>query len=163
MKLQLLEACVQASIKILIAASVNKGFHNLTGNTLTSYMIGIYEDNKLLRCVSISEAADIKSPTHTKLTNSSGYAVFDDYDSGRTFKVYLQNMTRTDEDYGENTSRHFLMSFRPNVPKGFSLVFTTGTEYSVIKEEIVRTITTVFDVSPSILFDTLVSTPLPQQ
>lgn len=160
-KMQLLEACVQSSIKILIAAHEAKNYHYLTGNTYTSYMIGIYGDNELLQTVTITEVLGVKPPTRTKLTQGVGTVSFEDYETGKIFKVYISSFKTTDEDFGENTSRKFLMSYKPNVKTGFALVFTTGTEYSVIREGIVDTVTRAFDVSPDILLRNLKNIPLP--
>lgn len=158
-RLQMINALVKASFKILSAAAEFKSYHYLTGNTYTSYMVGIYEDNNLIRTVTIYEAEDAKKPTSNKLTQGAGTKVIEDYETGRTFKVWLTKFIKTDEGYGEDTSRNFLKSFSPDV-NGFALVFTTGTEYSVIREGILQTIDATYDVTPDEFMSSLKQCPL---
>lgn len=134
----LVDSLVESAYRLLVQAETNKEYHNLTGNTLTSYMVGVYVDGWLSKIVTMYDAdTGIEKPTRAKLYRGSGRGtvVVEDYDSGRSIHVKKYNLMDTDKDYGENTSRKFLISYHPK--KGnIALVMCTGTEYSEFLESV---------------------------
>lgn len=142
---------VEAASRLLVYAGSHKEYHNLTGNTLTSYMAGIYVNGSLRKIVSMYDAdMDIDRPTHAKLYRGDGVGVIyvEDYDTGRTVHVVKSRLIDTDKDYGENTSRRFLSSYQGR--KGsVGIVICTGTEYSEFLEDIKRldVLTQTFEVA----------------
>ena len=135
----LTDSLVEAAYELLVKAESNKEYHNLTGNTLTSYMVGIYVSGRLSKIVTMYDAADIERPKRGKLYRGSGKGVVyvEDYDSGRWVHVRKSNLIDTDKDYGENTSRRFLQSYKAN-KNHIGLVMCTGTEYSEFLEHVKR-------------------------
>lgn len=101
------------------------GFKNLTGNTLTSFAYGTYLNKKLYN-IGIFKG---KSAKRWKLTAGEIFSG-EDYDGNN--RNYFKAEIDTDLGYGKDTSISFLESY---TPKGvYSLVFTTGTEYSTYLE-----------------------------
>lgn len=129
---QMLDALTHTAYSLLVHAETSKEFHNLTGNTLTSYMVGIYENGKLIRVVSMYDADSVEKPTSRKLSRGNGVGVIrvEDYDSGRFIAVKKYSLVNTDEGYGYDTSKRFLAGYAPNMRKGYGFVMCTGTEYS---------------------------------
>lgn len=160
---QMLECLTDAAYSLLVNAETSKEYHNLTGNTLTSYMVGIYENGKLRRIVSMYQADALSKPTSKKLSRGSGKGVImvEDYDSGRIIPVKRYKLLDTDEGYGYDTSKSFLFSYKPSVQKGFSLVMCTGTEYSEYLESVkgLNTLTETFQISHKALLSNLKPIP----
>lgn len=115
--------------KLIIAAENNKEYDNITGNTVTSYACGIYENSKLIKVVT---DISIPPPVRVKLTEGetmpAGSVSYDGY-----LKTSFTGSVPTDQRYGDDYSWMFLANFRPN-HKGFAIVMTTGTEYSLYLE-----------------------------
>ena len=160
---QIIIALQKVAAKLLLHAELARTYHSLTGNTLTSYMVGIYVDDRLFNTMSVMDVDNLKSPTRNKITQGERYVVpwFEDYDTGRIVTVRRENLIKTDEGYGADTSREFLHSFTPST-KGFSLVFTTGTEYSEFLQKVkgFNILTDTFIVTPDIALAELRSTKL---
>jgi len=134
------ESLVEAAYKLLVQAETNKEYHNMTGNTLTSYMCGIYIDGRLSKIVTMYDAdMGLDKPKRGKLYrgSGSGFVYVEDYDTGKMVHVLKRNLIETDRDFGENTSRRFLMSYKAPSNK-IALVMTTGTEYSELLESVKR-------------------------
>lgn len=153
-----------ASYQLLVDAETSKEFHNLTGNTLTSFMVGIYLDGALKRTVSMPEADEVQMPKRPKLSrgNGIGHLYVEDYDSGRRLFIRKSGLMQTDGDYGYNTSRKFLQSYKPKIAKGYSIVMCTGTEYSEYLESSkkLNVLSETFTISPKALYNNL--KPIPQ-
>lgn len=151
----LIASLVDAAYKLLVQAESNKEYHNLTGNTLTSYMVGVYAGGSLRRIVTMYDAdTDIDRPKRGKLYRGNGRGVVyvEDYDSGRWVHVRKSNLIETDRNYGENTSRNFLREHKVGKDK-IGLVMCTGTEYSELLETVKRldVLTHTFDDSRGII------------
>lgn len=132
------DSLVEAAYYLLVDAETNKEYHNLTGNTLTSYMCGVYVNGKIRKIVTMYDAdMGIDRPKRGKLYrgNGSGTVYVEDYDTGKFIHVKKYNLIDTDRDFGENTSRKFLMSYKTK-PNSVALVMCTGTEYSELLESI---------------------------
>ncbi len=151
----LVDSLVDAAYKLLVQAETNKEYHNLTGNTLTSYMVGVYVDGDLRRIVTMYDAdIGIDRPKRGKLYrgNGSGTVYVEDYDTGKFIHVKKYNLMDTDRDYGENTSRRFLVGYE--APKNkVCLVMCTGTEYSEFIESVKRldVLTQTYQDAPRII------------
>lgn len=103
-------------------------FRNMTGNTLTSYSYGIYL-NGVLQLLNYFGG---KSAIRRKLKKDEIIREFVDYDGNQ--RTYFQANIDTDSDYGVNSASMFLQTYKP---KGkYSIIFTTGTEYSVYLENV---------------------------
>lgn len=134
------DSLVESAYQLLVRAETNKEYHNLTGNTLTSYMCGVYVDGALRRIVTMYDAdMGMDRPKRGKLYrgNGSGTVYVEDYDTGKFIHVKKYNLIDTDRDYGENTSRKFLMSYKTK-NGSVALVMCTGTEYSELLESMKR-------------------------
>lgn len=100
-----------------------KSFQSFTGNTLLSFMAGVYIYGQLDMVYTVTENG--LKPIRKKIAKGK--------------KMYLKNpmqgnprwvvgKVNTTDEYGPDTSRSFLMSYK--VPKqSHSLVFVIGTEY----------------------------------
>lgn len=134
---------------LILDAEFAQGYNNLTGNTLTSYAVGIYYQYKLEEYIDIFEVdSGIDKPTSPKLTTGNGWVSVTHYDTGERVSVNRRTLDRTDEDYGFNTSREFLYDYTPD-NGGFVIVMCTGTEYSAVLEHGgLNVLTDTFQFSP---------------
>lgn len=133
-KYAILERMKKIAEDLILDAEFAQGYHNLTGNTLTSYAIGIYYEYKLEEYISIFDVdSGIDKPTSKKLSTGSGWIRVTHYDTGDRVSVNRSMLERTDEDFGYNTSREFLYDYTPD-NGGFVIVMCTGTEYSSVLE-----------------------------
>ena len=103
-------------------------FRNLTGNTLASYSYGIYL-NGILHLLS---SFDGKSAIRRKLRKGEIVRDFVDYDGSS--RSYFQATVDTDGDYAVNSASLFLQTYKPTGK--YSIIFTTGTEYSSYLENV---------------------------
>lgn len=100
---------------------------SFTGNTVTSYAIGLFMDGKF----SYYYANDgIKPPIRTKLRKGQKVLLEPDW-GGRTRS--FTGIVDTDGGYGERFSYNFLSNYK-SVVKGVELVMCSGTEYSTYIE-----------------------------
>ena len=106
-------------------------FRNLTGNTLTSYAYGVYV-NGVIHTIGLFKNGE--PAIRIKLSKDETVRNFEDYDG--SIRSYFTGDIDTDRGYGDEFSYRFLSGY---TPKGkFSLVFTTGTEYSAYLENVLN-------------------------
>jgi hypothetical protein len=103
---------------------IQRGFKNLTGNTITSFSYGLYYKGVLQKIGSYNG----KSAIRTKLSRGD---IFDGIDYDGNKRRFLGEVD-TDGSYGLQTAINFLKSQSPIA--AYALIFTTGTEYSVYLE-----------------------------
>lgn len=120
---------MDAAEKILVRVASNRQFIGFTGNTQTSYMAGVYQNGSLVGIVNQKNWSD--APRRAKVRKGSVVFLSNPYE-GRPRAV--KGMVDVGDNYGIETSIKFLQGYKAN-PKGFSLVVTTGTEYSVYIEQ----------------------------
>ena len=125
----------QAAVNLLVDAMGRKEFGDLTGNTLTSYVAGIYENGILYNTITLLDVAYLEHPVLEKLSNDDGIVQIERYDDGHIVTINTNSFVNTDKRFGVETAKDFLVKYTPPNPKGFSLVITTGTEYSEYIEE----------------------------
>lgn len=125
----------QAAVNLLVDAMGRKEFGDLTGNTLTSYVAGIYENGILYNTITLLDVAYLEHPVLEKLSNDDGIVQIERYDDGHIVTINTSSFVNTDKRFGVETAKDFLVKYTPPNPKGFSLVITTGTEYSEYIEE----------------------------
>lgn len=123
------------SIKLcdaLVDDAVNKrGFQSFTGNTITSFACGIYQDGRLDYIVASGE--NMSKPVHAKVRNGEVVWLDNPYEgeprstTGRVDIAYDLS--------GMETSFRILQGFSPS-NKGVSIMMTTGTEYSNYLESV---------------------------
>lgn len=118
-------------------------FRNLTGNTITSYAYGIYL-NGSIRKIGLYGGKDA---IRVKLDEGEILRDFTDYDGGT--RKYFKAEIGTDKEYGNNSSKKFLSEYSPSGK--YSIIFTTGTEYSAYLENILNlnVLTDGFDYASS--------------
>ena len=108
-----------------------RGFQSFTGNTITSFACGIYIDGALSYVVSSGET--MPAPVHAKIERGCLVYLRNPYEGvpratrGKVDIVYNQS--------GMETSVRILQGFKPTI-KGFSVIMTTGTEYSTYLENV---------------------------
>lgn len=116
---------------LVIDAIAKSNFQSFTGNTITSFACGIYVDGVLEYMVASGE--DMNAPVHAKVQYGETVYLANPYEGkprstkGKVDIVY--NIS------GMETSFKILQGFSPNV-KGFSVIMTTGTEYSTYLENV---------------------------
>lgn len=123
---------------IVETALSKKDYSGFTGNTQTSYSVGIYQDGKLMQIVCIGEA--MKDPVSPKIQQGQ-LAIYKKDGSGNFKDVYededrdrrVYGIANVNNKSGIETSIEILKNwenkFSSNPPK-LAIVFTTGTEYS---------------------------------
>ena len=132
------EAIVGLAADLIQSAELEKGYSNLTGNTLTSYAIGIYKDG-VVSDILVND--NVMPPVHVKFTAGKVYKNFYDYDG--VFHESVSVPIPTDETYGRDTSVGFLMGYTPPFTKpSVGFVMCTGTEYSEYLEYYGRNVLT---------------------
>lgn len=103
-------------------------FRNFSGNTLASFSYGIYLNGVLQLLNSFFGKPAIRQ----KLRKNEIVRDFIDYDGNH--RPYFKADIDTDGDYGVNSASMFLVTYKP---KGrYSMIFTTGTEYSAYLENV---------------------------
>ncbi|MGJ7024917.1 hypothetical protein [Petrimonas sulfuriphila] len=102
-----------------------------TGNTITSYAIGLYLDGDFVYYYSND---GIKPPVRVKLKKGEKTILSPDW-GGRTRE--FTGITDTDGGYGEDYSKRFLGAYSSKV-KGMELVMCSGTEYSTYIETVMK-------------------------
>lgn len=100
-----------------------------TGNTITSYAIGLFIDGKF---VYYYKNDGIKPPVRVKLKKGERVRLSPTWGGDeRSFT----GLVDTDGGYGEEFSYKFLQSYKSNT-KGIELVMCSGTEYSTYIENV---------------------------
>lgn len=158
MDAQMMDILTNASYRLLVDAEFSKEFQNLTGNTITSYMIGIFKKGKLARTVALKNVDGLPNPTRRKLSyKKDGVVVVEEYMTGKDRFVKLNNLVETDKMYGYTTAKRFLTSYKPEVYKGYGIVMCTGTEYSGYLEDVIglNVLTETFQITPRVLAQSL--------
>lgn len=125
----------QAASSLLVDAMSRKEFRDLTGNTLTSFVAGIYNNKILQNTITLLDVYSLEHPAMAKLSNDDGIVQIERYDDGTIVTVDTKSFVETDKRFGVDTAKDFLVKYSPSNPKGWSLVITTGTEYSEYIEE----------------------------
>lgn len=153
---RIINGLVNAAKDLILDAEFEKEYNNLTGNTLTSYAVGIYSKMRLRALISIYDVdSGIDRPTRIKLSNRKGYQKVIHYDTGDEIYVKTDSFEKTSGEYGHDTSEEFLRQFIPD-NMGYFLVMCTGTEYSGILEYGgLNVLTDTFMKSPKIFFSNL--------
>lgn len=122
----LYEALVSLAYELIQSAEFEKGYMNLTGNTLTSYAVGIYKDGVLIEIIQNSK---LRPPIRVKVTRGEVLVDFRDYDGN--FRKKFVGIVKTDSGWGDDTSINFLTSYDPPFRSSKTgIVMCTGTEYS---------------------------------
>jgi len=80
----LYEALVSLAHELIQSAEFEKEYMNLTGNTLTSYAVGIYKDGALIEII---QNSNLRPPIRVKLTRGEAWVNFHDYDGNFRKKV----------------------------------------------------------------------------
>ena len=104
----LYEALVSLAHELIQSAEFVKGYKNLTGNTLTSYAVGIYKDGALIEII---QNSNLRPPVRVKLTRGEVWEDFRDYDGN--FRKWFVGIVETDSGWGDETSINFLTSYDP--------------------------------------------------
>jgi hypothetical protein len=126
----LYEALVSLAHELIQSAEFEKEYMNLTGNTLTSYAVGIYKDGALIEII---QNSNLKPPVRVKLTRGEAVIGFTDYDGN--FRKKFVGIVKTDSGWGDDTSIKFLTSYDPPFRGSKTgIVMCTGTEYSEFLE-----------------------------
>lgn len=112
-------------------AVASKGYRGFTGNTQTSYSCGIYINGKLQYIVSAGDR--MRGPVAKKVKKGKRMFLALPYEGER--RSVIGEVT-IDNLYGQQTAEKFLKSFKGTPKKGFAIVMTTGTEYSVYLEKV---------------------------
>lgn len=126
-----LDKITDIGIKLLHDGVVSAQYHNVTGNTLTSLAIGIYNKHSLVRIITAVVTEGLKNATRPKLSRGNGIGVImvQQYESGKFIPISKYGLIDTNGEYGLTTSINFLKSYKPP-SDGIGLVMCTGTEYS---------------------------------
>ena len=137
-------------------AERERQFDGFTGNTQTSYSCGFYMNGKLAFVISSGDR--LRKPIRLKIQKGKTVYLARPYE-GRarsvTGKVDVDNL------YGQQTSLNFLQSYKGSPKKGYAIVMTTGTEYSVYLESVHRlnVLTRTYQELKNILLDNLKPIP----
>jgi len=124
---------------------------SFTGNTITSYSVGLYIDGMFVYYYSDD---GIKPPIRGKLTKKEGRVTLSPDWEGRTRSMYAK--VDTDGGYGKDFAFDFLNSYKSKT-KGMEIVMCTGTEYSSYIQDVLggNVLTKTKDEAPSILMSNM--------
>lgn len=125
-------------------------FDGFTGNTQTSYACGIYYNGGLMGIVIAGNA--MRKPVHVKVRKGERVFLRRPYE-GKPRSVI--GRVDVDGEWGADSAAEFLASYRPFIKKGFSVVMTTGTEYSEYLENVrnLNVLTDTFQSSKGIVLE----------
>lgn len=142
-------ACEELIYKAL---NINREFQGFTGNTQTSYACGIYFNGKLVEMIIAGDT--MRKPIRLKVEHKEVAYLPDPYE-GKPRPV--EGKVKVDSFYGAKTSADFLASYKPFINKGFSVVMTTGTEYSEYLENVLNldVLTDTYKSAKGIVLETL--------
>lgn len=151
----IIERLKRVAEKLIVDAELAQEYQNLTGNTLTSYAIGIYARGELREFIDIFEVDEaLDKPTRPKLSTGKGWITIKKYGGG-TAQVFQDTLEPTDGGYGYVSSRRFLEYYNPKT-NGFELVMCTGTEYSeYLEERGLNVLTETYMISPRVFLNNL--------
>lgn len=126
-----LDRITDVGIKLLHDGVISARYHNVTGNTLTSLAVGIYNKRALARIITAVVTEGLRNATRPKLSRGDGIGVImvQQYESGKFIPIRKYGLMDTNGEYGLTTSVNFLKSYRPP-SDSIGLVMCTGTEYS---------------------------------
>ena len=127
----LYSAIERSCSKLIDDALKEREFEGFTGNTQTSYACGIYYNGELMGVVISGDT--MPKPVSYKVRYRKKVRLEKPYE-GKARSV--TGRVKVDREYGYDSAVDFLHSYRPFVTKGFSVVMTTGTEYSKYLENV---------------------------
>ena len=121
-------------------------------NSQTSYSCGFYIDGKLAFVISSGDR--LRKPIRLKIQKGKTIYLTRPYE-GKARSV--SGAVDVDNLYGQQTSLNFLQSYKGSPKKGYAIVMTTGTEYSVYLENTrkLNVLTETYQGLKSILLDNL--------
>lgn len=121
----LVRKCFAIGIELIRYAIKTKRFSGFTGNTQTSFAIGVYFDGQL-RAYETGESFQ-RAPLRRKIRFGKTVYLRRPYE-GRSRVV--RGSVETTNEFGAETSVRFLKMFKPRITKGVSMCMTVGTEYA---------------------------------
>lgn len=148
-----LYAAVERSCSMLIDHALKeREFDGFTGNTQTSYACGIYYNGGIMGM--IISGSTMRKPVHIKVHKGEKISLGKPYE-GKARTVI--GKVDVDGELGANSAADFLSSYKPFITKGFSVVMTTGTEYSEYLENVrnLNVLTDTYKSSKGILLEEL--------
>lgn len=145
-------AIERSCMKLISHALKSKEYQGFTGNTQTSYVCGIYHDGKLLGAFASGD--NMRKPIRLKVGKGQRVFLKNPYE-GKARSV--TGRVDVDKEFGADSAVKFLMSYKPAVRKGFSVVMTTGTEYSEYLENVrnLNVLTDTFQSAKGIVLEEL--------
>lgn len=145
-------AIERSCMELIDHALKSKEYKGFTGNTQTSYVCGIYRDGKLLGAFASGD--NMRKPIRMKVGKGQRIFLKNPYE-GKARSV--TGRVDVDKEFGAESAAKFLMSYKPHVKKGFSVVMTTGTEYSEYLENVrnLNVLTDTFQSSKGIVLEEL--------
>lgn len=122
-----------------------------TGNTITSYSVGLYVDGVFMYYYSDD---GIKPPVRGKLTKKEGRVTLSPAWDGKERSIYP--VINTDGGYGIDYAFDFLNSYKSKT-KGIEIVMCSGTEYSSYIQDVLggNVLTKTKDEAESILMSNM--------
>lgn len=105
--------------------------HNMTGNTVNSYAVGVYANGQLVHIETSS--GSIPRPLRRKLGRGERFYAGSQRWDGEIQEHTFTAQVSTNGTMEAERSIAFLQSFRPS-PKGWALVVCNGAEYATYQE-----------------------------
>ena len=145
-------AIERACLGLIDHALKEREFDGFTGNTQTSYACGIYYKGGLMGMVISGNS--MKKPVRIKVRKGERVYLKNPYE-GKARTVI--GRVDVDGELGAESAVDFLSSYQPFVKTGFSVVMTTGTEYSEYLENVrnLNVLTDTFKSSKGIMLEEL--------
>lgn len=128
----LFNSLVDAADRLLIRVATNRQFIGFTGNTQTSYACGVYTNGRLLH-VSVQRNWN-QSPVRMKVRKGKVVYLNNPYEG---FPRAVRGMVDIVENHGLVLSLRQLEQYKAP-RRGLAIMMTTGTEYSVYIEDVMR-------------------------
>lgn len=145
-------AIERSCLRLIDHALKEREFDGFTGNTQTSYACGIYYNGGLMGM--IISGNSMKKPVRLKVRKGERAYLKNPYE-GKARTVI--GRVDVDGETGADSAADFLSSYKPFIKKGFSVVMTTGTEYSEYLENVrnLNVLTDTFQSSKGIMLEEL--------
>lgn len=132
----------------LRAFNANKKFYSVTGNTITSFSVGVFYKGKLV--YSAYNADDIDSPTRKTLKKGEVYNLPTYYEGGEASEHPYRGGEGGGGQWGPSLGRYRLQRLRSDVHDTWNIVAVCPVEYAVFNERIMKTLYETYEEFPDL-------------
>ena len=132
----------------LRAFNANKKFYSVTGNTITSFSVGVFYKGKLV--YSAYNADDMDSPTRKTLKKGEVYNLPTYYEGGEASEHPYRGGEGSGGQWGPTLGAYRLQRLRSNAKDTWNIVAVCPVEYSKFNDKIMKTLYETYEEFPDL-------------